>query len=190
MSGKNAALMRNQRTNDDLDLAKKVVNSLFNDVSNRGNAPITSPKSFTREHSIASLGKRKRCCRPCAISAVAASKFIQETDLYGSTSYSPGGRPVRHCDLWRFWRSDDKKAPPFALLTLDRTISYQHISASSGSLGDPFRMRSSEISSAKISPNLVRSQSIPISGANSGSASRIVRVNSIILRLTKSWQRP
>ena len=34
-------------------------------------------------------------------------------------------------------------------------------------------MTFSEISSAKISPNLVRSQSIPISGANSRSASRI-----------------
>jgi 6-phosphogluconate dehydrogenase len=35
----------------------------------------------------------KRCCRPCAISSVATSKFIQETDLYGSMSYSSGGRP-------------------------------------------------------------------------------------------------
>jgi hypothetical protein len=46
----------------------------------RGNRPrLKSPKSFTREHSIASLGKPKRCCRPCAISSVATSKFIQET---------------------------------------------------------------------------------------------------------------
>src|SRR5208283_1567791 len=52
----------------------------------------------------------------------------------------------------------------------------------------PLWMTFSEISSAKISPNLVRSQSIPISGANSRSASHIVRVHSITLRLTKSWQ--